>query len=90
MSVQVHVAKATYADDFDTGLMSLLVSHKSNNLREMNKLQSMVVRGFYNASDNTKLFGEIDPLGRAVTSIGLKLRKVCSDNTEASLRSLMR
>mmetsp|Transcript_30421 Transcript_30421/g.116617 ORF Transcript_30421/g.116617 Transcript_30421/m.116617 type:complete len:158 (-) Transcript_30421:591-1064(-) len=72
----VKVAKATYADDFDNGYVSMLVTHTSKNLKELSKCQTLNVKGFYNVNDNQKVFAEIDPIGRAISGIGLKLKQV--------------
>lgn len=72
----MHVAKVTYAEDDESGLMSMIVTHKSKNLKELSRCQTLQVKGFYNYDDNTKLFGEFDPISRAVHAVGVKLRQV--------------
>mmetsp|Transcript_7375 Transcript_7375/g.22471 ORF Transcript_7375/g.22471 Transcript_7375/m.22471 type:complete len:257 (+) Transcript_7375:148-918(+) len=75
-SKREHVARATFAEDDETGHLSMLVTHRSRNLKELSKCQTLNVKAFYNADENTKIFGELDPLDRAVHSVGVKLREV--------------
>mmetsp|Transcript_30416 Transcript_30416/g.116604 ORF Transcript_30416/g.116604 Transcript_30416/m.116604 type:complete len:88 (-) Transcript_30416:694-957(-) len=57
----------------------MLVTHTSKNLKELSKCQTLNVKGFYNVNDNQKVFAEIDPIGRAISGIGLKLKQVRFD-----------